>query len=517
MPLIPVPQAGAIGCNKDLSVHELPLGAWTDALNMRFMAGYCYQYTGQGEVYKTPSASPQYILPVAVGGLPYWLYATAAQVFVVTSAAGVVTHTDITPVAARTGIVNAWSGTVFGGVPILNSGDTVRGPMYWDQVLADKCAELTAWPANTYCKVMRSFGHYLIALGITKTTTSYPYMVKWSSPADAGSLPSTWDPADATNDAGEYDLSDGQDIIIDGLQLRDSFMIYKEKSIWRMDLIGGVFVFSFRKVLGTSGALNRNCIVELDGFHCVLTGYDVIVHDGQTATSVFDKIARRYLFDNIDVDNQGKCFVFKNPFLNEVYICYPQIGSSVCDRAAVWNYEDKTVSFRELPNVNHANVGTVEAGINGSWDQLFNTWDQQLKKWDGPSPVPNTERVIMASANQKLYMMDSTASFDGTNVSAYMERVGMSFDAPDQIKLVRGIRSRISGNAGETVIISVGGMDDPYADPIYTATMTHTIGQTVADDCLVSGRYICIKYSSGTAAQWRLDSFTLDIETGGMW
>jgi hypothetical protein len=32
-----------------------------------------------------------------------------------------------------------------------------------------------------------------------------------------------------------------------------------------MDYIG-TYVFRFSKVLGTSGAMNRNCIIELDGF-----------------------------------------------------------------------------------------------------------------------------------------------------------------------------------------------------------------------------------------------------------
>ena len=68
---------------------------------------------------------------------------------------------------------------------------------------------------------------------------------------------------DATKDAGEVDLSDGGDPIVDGLQLRDSFMIYKETSIYRMDYIGGTSIFAFNKVVGTSGALNKNCIMLL--------------------------------------------------------------------------------------------------------------------------------------------------------------------------------------------------------------------------------------------------------------
>lgn len=517
MSLIPVPNCGAAGVIKDLSVHELPLGAWTDALNVRFLDGYAYQFLGQGQVYNTPSFAPQYVMPVSVVGVRYWLYATATKQFVVANSGGVAVHTDITHATPRAGVVNNWTGAVFGGIPILNAGDGTHVPMFWNQQLASKFADLTAWPAATYCKVIRSYAPYLIALGITDARGDLPYMVKWSNEADAGALPSTWNPADATQSAGEYNLSDGQDIIIDGLKLRDSFMIYKEASIWRMDKIGGNFVFSFRQVLGTSGAMNRNCIVEIDGVHCVLTGSDVIIHDGQQPVSILDKLARRYFFQNIDVSAKSKCFLFKNPFLNEVFICYPSIGSAVCNRAMVFNYKDRTVSFREMPNVNHADVGLVDNTLGSAWDTDVDQWDSDLTLWNGPDYTPDTQRVIMGSANTKLYMLDASASFDGVMVNSFLERRGLSFDAPNLIKLVRGIRLRITGNVGQTVIVKIGYADDPYADPIYPVTMTHTIGETVSDDCFVSGRYIAIRIESGTAAQWRLDSFSLDIEQLGEW
>jgi hypothetical protein len=518
MPLVRVPSVGAVGVIKDLSQHELPNNAWTDAKNIRFLDGYAYQFYGHGEVYNSPSFTPQYVMPCNVGGNRYWVYATASKIFCVTITGGVAVHTDITPASARSGVTNKWTGTLLSGVPILNSGDTSNGPMYWSLNPANKFAELPNWPANTYCKSLRSFKNFLIALNVTKSGQNYPFMVKWSHPADPGALPVTWDQTDATKDAGEADLAEGYDPIVDGLQLRNSFMIYKQASCWRMDYIGGPYVFQFSKVLGTSGALNPNCVVEVDGFHVVLTGSDVIVHDGQSAQSVLDKQTRRYLFQNIDVDNPDKCFVFKNPFFNEVFVCYPSIGSSSCNMAMVWNYKDRTVSFREIPNINHAASGPVDNGLIGNWAQDSAPWDSDLTLWNGPDFVPSTARAIMASANTKLYMMDSSASFDGVIPHAYIERRGLSFGAPETIKLVRGIRPRIVGNTGEKVKLRVGwSNDDPYADPTWGPVMEHVIGDTIANDCLVSGRYIAIRFETGTAYQWRLDSYDLDVETGGSW
>ena len=523
MPIIRIPQAGAIGVNKDLSAHDLPpteqnpAMAWTDAKNIRFLDGLAYQFYGHGEVYNSPSVAPQHVLPCNVSGVRYWIYTSAAKTYAVTNTGGVAVHTDITHATPRTGVVNAWTSTLLSGIPILNTGDTSSVPMSWDLNLANKFVNLANWPAATYCKSLRAFKNSLIALNVTKAGVNYPFMVKWSHPADPGSVPASWDPTDATKDAGELDLAEGYDPIVDGLQLRDSFIIYKEASVWRMDFIGGPYIYRFSKVLGTSGALNRNCIVEIDGQHLVLTGSDVIVHDGQQGASVLDKQTRRYLFNNIDATYTSLCFVFKNPFFNEVFICYPSIGSTVCDKAMVWNYVDKTVSFRELPNLNHAASGPVDNTLAGNWSQDNDGWDSDLTAWNGPDFVPDRARTIMGSANTKLYMMDASASFDGVIPSAYLERRGLSLGAAERRKIVRSVRPRIVGNTGQTVTIKVGYSDDPYLDPTYSTTMTHTIGSTVSNDCMVSGRYIAIRIETGSAYAWRLDSLDLDVADGGAW
>lgn len=527
MSMVSFPTVGTVGVNKDLSAHDLPAAAqapgqqpafaWTDALNIRFLDGLAYQFYGHGEVYNSPPAVPQHVFPCNVAGARYWVYSTAAKTYCVTNTGGVSVHTDITHLTPRTGVVNQWTSTLLSGIPILNTGDTASVPMSWSLNTASKFVDLANWPAATYCKSLRAYKNSLIALNVTKAGVNYPYMVKWSHPADPGSVPISWDITDATKDAGETDLAEGYDPIVDGLQLRDSFMVYKESSVWRMDFVGGTYIYRFSKVAGISGALNRNCIVEIDGQHLVLSQSDVVVHDGQNVSSVLDKQTRRYLFQNIDVANAGLCFVFKNPYFNEAFVCYPSIGASACDRAMVWNYVDKTVSFRDLPNVNHAAYGPVDNTLAGNWSQDSAPWDSDLSSWNGPDFVPSGARSIMASANTKLYLLDGSASFDGVAPAAYLERRGLSFGAPNAMKLVRGIRPRITGNVGQTVLVQIGSSTDPYADPVYGAAMTHTIGSTISDDCFVSGRYIAVKVSSGTAYQWRLDSFTLDMQTSGSW
>lgn len=516
-----IPNAGSAGVLKDLSAHELPINCWTDASNIRFLNGYASQFLGHSPAYGVPVVTPLHTVAAETGTLRYWMYASANKIYVVIVTAGVAVHTNLTRQTAGVDVnysatPNSWTSTLLSGIPILNPGNLVDPPQRWSQDVTQRCQVLDNWPSGTFCQSLRAYNNILIALNVTKAGVNLPYMVKFSTEADPGSVPVTWDPSDATHDAGEFDIAQGGDPIIDGLQLRNSFMVYKEQSCWRLDYTGGTFILSNNKVLGMSGALNRNCIVELDGAHFVLTNNDAITHDGQTATSVLDGAARLALFQDMDSASTSTAFVFKNPFLNEVFICYASVGNKIPNKALVFNYKSRTVAYRQMPNVYHANYGAVNDQLGRTWGSATDPWNQDLAPWNGPGFTPNTARVLMASADPQLYLLDSSSAFNGVPPVSYLERRGLGFGADEQVKFIKGIRPRITGNVGETINIDIGSQSNPYADPVYTSVV-YTIGQQVAADCLVSGRYIGIRFRSGTAYTWRLDSYDMDVELAGYW
>lgn len=518
MPKVSISNAGAVGVIKDIPAHALPLGAWSDVRNIRFLDGAALQFFGHGEAYGAPLEAPQFVLQANVAGVRYWLYAGATKQVAVSNASGNSVHTDISHATARAGSVNAWSGFVFGGVPVLNAGDGAP-PMYWDQDLTHKFLDLPAWPANTSCKVLRQYKNLMVALNVTKGATRLPFMVKWSNLAVAGALPSTWNEADATQDAGEFDLAEGQDPIVDGLGLKDSLVVYKESSTYAIDYIGGAFILKPRKISGMSGLLNMNCAVEFEnGFgsmHFAVTGMDIVIHDGYSAKSVLDKKARRFFFQNLDTANKGRVFCFKNPFLNEIFVCYPSIGATWCDTALVYNYVDGTVTFRSLPNVTHAGYGPVDNSLSGSWAQDSAPWDSDLTAWNGPDYTPDTARVLLGSADNKLYLLDGSASFNGALPDAYLERRGLHFDAPERIKLITRVLPRITGNRGGTVRVRLGWAEAPDDEPTWTDPVDFTIGTSLGCDTFASGRYLAVRFETGTAFSWRLDSYDLVVEDAG--
>ena len=506
---------GESGVIVDVTPDSIAENAWTDASNIRFIDGSAIQAFGYSEIYATPGVAPYHVFPVTIGGARYWVYVGAAKVYCVNGT----THTDLSPAGSYTGAANAWTSCVLGGIPLINAGNTIDLPQSWDLVLANNFGALANWPASTYCKALRAYRNYLVALGVTKSAISYPFMVKWSHPADPGAVPGSWDQTDATKDAGEFDLSEGQDVIVDGLQLRDSFMIYKESSIWRMNYVGGDYVMGFKKVVGQSGALSRNCITELDGVHVVMTGDDLIIHDGNQPTSVLDGVARKHLMSSIDSTNYATTFVVKNPYMSEVMVFYPN-SSTLPNKALVWNYHNKTVSFRDFldgVSITHASSGLVESGLSDTWASDPAPWDSDTTRWSQSDFTPSSSRVVLAGqSSTKLFLLDASSSWDGTQITANIERRGLNLDAPNKRKLIRSIRPRIYGNDGSTVTVSVGYADSPYDDPTYTSS-TYTIGTTISCDFLVEGRYLAVKFANGTAYQWRLDSFDIEYEITGDW
>ena len=129
MAIIRVPNCGEIGVIQDLSQHELPINACTDAQNIRFLDGYVNQFFGHGQVYGTPSVIPYHVLPVSIGSARYWIYAPLEKIYAVTITGGVAVHTNLTRQTAGVDVdyaatANSWTSTVLGGIPILNPGKT---------------------------------------------------------------------------------------------------------------------------------------------------------------------------------------------------------------------------------------------------------------------------------------------------------------------------------------------------------------------------------------------------------
>mgnify|MGYP000700495842 FL=1 len=254
------------------------------------------------------------------------------------------------------------------------------------------------------------------------------------------------------------------------------------------------------------------------GGHVVLTAGDVIIHAGQGPTSIANATIRDYIFRNIDSTYYKRAFVTANPQKNEVWVCFPYGESSTCNKAAVWNWIDKTWSIRSLSNVTYGDFGQLDtASAAATWATSTTTWEAATTGW-AESEYSQTEARLLLCHDTPLISLADTGSSDfGSGISASMERSGMSLGDTTRVKNVRAIYPVIDGTTGSTISIEVGAGMTPDAAPTWSDAQTFTIGRDIKIDAFSNaGRYLSVRFSSSGFATWRIRSFSIDYVNGGL-
>lgn len=381
MPTFPVRRLGAFGIVTDMSPSDVEDPAvFTAGVNVRYRNGK----VSRGPMFRTVANldfDPGHCLsiPATASG--------AEQVVMVASDFSKVKRLngalleDLTPSGlSGTGETKPITSCILGGVSYVNcesDSPISLGP-------ADSAYQpLPNWPAGFRCKAMRAYKDQLVALGVTKGGQLYPTMVKWSDITGYGSVPGDWSTDSTTNSAGENIVNEMKHAIVDGLALRNSFVLYCTNSVWQMDYVGGTLIYDFAQLFEDRGIINPNCVVQAGGQHFVFDKTDIYVHDGVTPRSIADQRVREFVFNALDTARTYLCFVAHDARLSEIRFCYPasddfvgyQNPTTGCNRAAVYNYANDTWTFDDLPNVTAGCRSSLMSGKSWETDQEA-TWDE---------------------------------------------------------------------------------------------------------------------------------------------
>lgn len=518
---IEIDDVWTIGGIQDEPGYALAPEAWSLTNNVRVQDGSMRRLFGWSQIFGSGPLveGPYFLMYVASASQPWWLWASLDNIYVYDG----VGHTEISKthnLYSATGAAN-WNGTILGGIPILNEGN--HPPQFWNSYsILTKMADLVAWPAATLCRVIRAFGPFLVALNITKSGNNTPHRVLWSTEASPGSLPASWDVTDPTVDAGQNDLPDidsGQ--IVDGLTLQGAFYIYKEASVWRMRFIGGRFVFAFESFLDTAGLLTTRCACMTgDGQnHVFISQDDMIMHNGNSATPLLEKKFKRYLFNQIDTSNYQASFMFSNPLFSECWFCYPQQGSSLCNRALIFNWKYNTFTEADI-DFQSAAVGTTSTASGVIWSAATIPWSSDLLSWN----LSARRRTIIGNpTTQKIHLFDSGATRDGASYVGLVQRTGLGLTGRDQagkwttdfqqVKMINRLWPKIVGGpvnirAGYQRLVNgpTTWLPSQTFDPNINGDPARGV---VVDGLLGSGRAIGLEFSSTN--DFRLDGYKIDL------
>jgi hypothetical protein len=426
-----------------------------------------------------------------------------------------------------------WNGLVFGGIPILNNGSDVPQTWIGAQSLSLKLVALPNWPTTMKAKIIRSFGSYLIAFNITDTTMSpniLPHLVQWSNPAAPGSVPTSWAYGDPVTEGGRKDLPDvNSGEILEARQLGSTMFIYKERSIWKMSYIGGQYIYQFDTFLEDVGILAARCVcMDITGTqHVVVTQDDIIIHNGNAVKSILTDRQRITLFNAINREKAHTSFIFTNKVKDEVWFCFPEAGRDEPSRALIWNAKNGIGAISYAPGITFRNaaLGDLQGVSPETWADGTDAWDVDTGPW---SQIFKQKIILCAPDFTKFYQLDSGITRDGVTFAPVLvredlgivgqKRNGEMINDFKQMKMVDSVWPKAEGAPIRLRIGFRETVKGPLTWQDYTTFVPETdlwVNTIVNENLPGCGKAVSIEFSALTAATWRLDGYSMNIEVVG--
>lgn len=537
MPLQLVDNIATIGLvsTNDVDPMKLPMGAWSDGLNVRFDGHVAAKVAGSRTIQGSLSGFAYSLFPhTTFDGAKFFAYAGLTTVFTVNNN----THYNITRVSNTSTAVpysadssELWTGGVFGGLLFLNNGIDLP-QIQLTPTASCKLSNLPNWPTTitTRCAALRAYKNFLVALDVTKGAQRFRQMVKWSDAADPLTPPSTWDEADTTALAGEFSLSDTDGTVIDSMPLRDVNMIYKDDSIWGMQFTGDVFVHRFYSIFTNVGLLCRNAVCAFEQFHCFVgNDLDIYVHDGNSIRSIGQDRWRDWLRQNIDGDDFKRLFVVPNPPVSEIWIFVPTGAVEYCDKVLMWNWRTDTWGLRQAENISHGAAGGIESSdYIELWSTITTDWDTETSTWAELESLPPERRLVLASPTitDGLIETEIGSTEMGATIPFMLERTGI-WATPTKIteggrtidlqsvKFVKRVRFRTTDLSPQHNIEFKVAVRNDINSPTMYATTTKLTNGTAEVTVYKRGRFLDIRVESMDDAQFALHNFEILVDQGG--
>jgi hypothetical protein len=507
MPLLKLNSLGAQNINFDLEPCDLPVNTLTYGTNYKLLNGKI-RATNMSYTLATPSANFKagLIMPVLGDSGNFYLLLgqnnpSGTQV---AWAYNGTTWTDISQVGAYTGIDVGdellWTGCLLGNIPIVNNVQDY--PAYWSpQQIAQKLQPLLFKTGQTFqakglsAKVVRAHKNFLFAINLQESGVVQSTSYRWSHPADINGLPPSWDETNLSFIAGIASVGGDMGDLVDGMTLRDNFILYSQRGISVLSYVGGEFVWA-RNVLTTSyGLLAKNCIVESKGYHYFLTDGDILKTDGNSIVSVLHNQMQTQLVGNIDATNYMNSFAFSNPVTEEIWFCIPQTGNTLPNIAFVISTADDLVSMRAIPSTTGINFGpTLQVPI--LWSNVLGDWNQVANNWTY-DPTSIFSRTIVSTNNVNSAIISLELDDATTTQNTILERTSFPVEGQEVVITTQSVFPHIVSQA--PVLIQLGSQQFVAGPISWKAPVSFDPNTMRKVDIRTTGKLLSWRiYSTGT-------------------
>lgn len=535
------------GVNFSLEPSQLDSPVWDNANEVSFKHGITKKVSGYEQGFGPTgelgdgSIYPETILPLRddSGEYYWWAYASTeptgeGRLHRIQSKDA---HTEVTP----TGGIPAepdfrWNGDSINGVPYF----TKAKPYVWNGT--NEFEALSTFPNHVKANLIRTYGNHMVALNFETTdftpdpqdeyyknfgpwtSGQHQSAVWWSHEIAGKDLNVSWADADPTKESGWVFLGGSGGPILGGKSLRESFIIYRERSVWQMSYVGGIRVYSFKELFNDVGALGQDCVAEIDGNHFVVGQSDVYMHNGVRKESVADGVIRKEIFKTIDPDHIDKVFVAIRYQEKEAWVCVPENvtnNNGRCNVAFVYNWEERHWSRRSMPDSicsTYTILSIAEDDITWEAPSELETWVEASDTWLEASWKYNSSQWGLAfggattTGDGAIFTSITDNKFNGDNFTAGVEKKWMDMEDYSTTKTMNKIWPLVRG--GE-VDIWVAGSEVTSQAPRWRYVGRFDPDVRANLGCTATGKYLHVKMEIPPESRAEIRGYWIEYKPTG--
>ena len=339
-----------------------------------------------------------------------------------------------------------------------------------------------------------------------------PLLIRWANvDADIGPDPLNWQPT-LTNTAGYLRLSIGSRIVT-ALRTKQEILVWTDVSLSSLQFLGTSEVFGLQEVSSATTIFVANTVIGANNKIYWMGNDKFYIYSGRVDT--LPCTLTRYVFTNLNRQQQGLFFAGQNAEFNEIIWFYCTAASSEIDRYVIYNYAENIWYFGDLERTAWIDTGVIDFPVATKDGYVY------LHEYGINDGQPNNAAPLP--------------------ITSYIQSADIDIEDGDKYMLIRRIIPDVNFNNSETanpvtgapivpeVLMTVGVRNFPGA----ASSTTNAEGETTAADVITStatidqytnqvfirarGRQMNFKISSSdVGTQWQLGMPRVDARPDGL-
>jgi hypothetical protein len=223
---------------------------------------------------------------------------------------------------------------------------------------------------------------FVIAFGCNDygKTTIDPMLIRWSSQDDLYN----WTP-DPTNQAGFTRLSHGSQIVTSA-QTRQEIIVFTDSSVYSLQYLGPPYVWASQLLGDSTSIIGPNAVSVASGVVYWMGVDKFYAYDGRVNTLNCD--LRRFVFQDINLDQAAQVFSGTNEGFNEVWWFYCSAGVTEVNRYVVYNYLEKVWYYGTMKRTAWLDTGLQPSPLAATYSYNLVNQEQGLNDNETGTTLP---------------------------------------------------------------------------------------------------------------------------------